>query len=352
MVDSVGPPRKVVVGAAMFAMWGPYPGLEKRLQELCGFVDEMAAQARSRHGRGLDLAALPEVAVTGGLPLGPEGAVPLEGAVRDAFAATARRHACHIVVPLVLRETPALATNACVLLDRGGEVLGIYRKVHVVAAYDGDLLENGTAPGRDFPVFQTDFGRVGIQICWDIAYDDGWETLARKGAEVVVWSTQSPGQINAACRAWSHGYFVLTSTWRHNASLLDPTGHRIACITRPEERVLVEEIDLAYRIVGWQPGLDSGRALGERYGERVGYRYSEAEDHGIFWSNDPATPVDAMLRALDLTTTADGKVEHDRRLQDAARGGPPLADAVPLNPGATLPGSAGWREYWGAALKG
>jgi hypothetical protein len=157
-----------------------------------------------------------------------------------------------------------------------------------------------------------------------MAYDDGWETLARKGAELVLWPTMSPGQINAACRATRYRYFIVSSTWRDNASLVDPTGHVIAEIREPE-RTLVEQIDLAYVLLSWQPELRNGKAFDDKYGGRAGYRYSEAEDGGIFWSNDPATPIMEMVRELDLELAGE-KVERSRRLQDKLRGGPPGLD--------------------------
>src|SRR5688572_4443980 len=59
------PPRKVVVGTAIFRPYGAYPGLDERLKVLGGLVDEMARRASEQYpGRGLDLAILPESAVT------------------------------------------------------------------------------------------------------------------------------------------------------------------------------------------------------------------------------------------------------------------------------------------------
>ena len=174
--------------------------------------------------------------------------------------------------------------------DRGGAVVGAYRKVHPVSGCDDDILEAGCVPGKTFPVFDCDFGKMAIQICYDMAYDDGWETLRRKGAELVIWTTQSPGQLKAAFRAMTNGYYVLTSTWRNNASLFDPTGHMIRSITNPAERVFVEVIDLEYALLSWQSKLRNGAILKESYGAKVDFRYSEAEDGGIFWSDDPETP--------------------------------------------------------------
>ena len=48
------PSRKVIVGTAMQAFWGPYPGPQNRLEQLAGLVDQMAAQAKKQYGRGLD----------------------------------------------------------------------------------------------------------------------------------------------------------------------------------------------------------------------------------------------------------------------------------------------------------
>jgi predicted amidohydrolase len=318
-------PRKVLVGTSMFAMWGNHPGLDLRLTELGALIDEMDRISRQRYDRGLDIAALPEVAVSGGLPFGPRGAFALEGMVQSYFAEKARQLSCYIVLPMFLREQKMQGeeiSNAAVLISRSGEVVGIYRKVHPVAGFDDAALEGGCVPGKSFPVFVCDFGKVGLQICYDMEYDDGWEALERKGAELVVWTTQSPGQIRPSSRAWAHRYFVLTSTWRHNASLFDPTGHLIRAITEKKERVFVEEIDLDYVLLGWQPKLRNGEALREKFGGRVGFRYSEAEDEGIFWSNDKALSIRQMTRELGLITVQQ-KIEQDRVLQNKARGASP-----------------------------
>jgi len=322
------PPRKVIIGTMMHAMWEDYPGLDARLSTLSGFVDRMAAEAEREYNAGLDLAILPEYAVTGELENGPDRiAFPLEGKVLDVMGAVARTHHTYLIVPMILRETAEgdVLTNAAVLLDRGGKPVGIYRKVHVVSTEPGAPLEGGgAAPGKDFPVFRCDFGKIGIQICYDMTFEDGWATLARKGAEIVVWPSQSPQIVQPAARARQNGYYIISCTWRNNASIFDPTGHTIAQTTEPSS-VLVEQIDLSYALIDWQPALHEGEAFARKYGEAVGYRYSEAEDGGIFWSNDPKMPIMRMVRELGMELRADS-IERNRRLQDEARGGPPSTD--------------------------
>ena len=321
--DKIGDPgpRKIIVGTLMFNMFHTYPGTEKRLAELGDFIDEMAAQARKQYGRRLDIVALPECAVNGNAK-GPaaEISLPLEGVVLDTMAAKAREHQCYIVVPLYMIDdaNKELYSNAAVLLNREGNVVGTYRKVFPVSGKSDTVLEGGVTPGTETPVFQCDFGRVGLQICFDMEFDEGWESLGEQDADLVIWPTQSPGQIRPAIRARQNNYFVLTSTWRNNASLLDPTGHTIREIRGPDG-VFVQEIDLDYAIIGWQPPLRNGQAFRDKYGPRAGYRYSEAEDCGIFWSNDPNKPVMEMVRELGLELWSEN-LARNRQLQDQLRG--------------------------------
>ena len=299
------PPRKVIVGTSMQAFWGEYPGLQKRLDQLAGLVDQMAEESQKKYGRGLDLAVLPEMAVTGELS-GDVAAhsVPYEGPVRDVFARKAREHRCYIVVPTYLLDDKRkkLCSNAAILVDRNGEQAGIYRKVHLAVHTGSDSLEDGATPGHNAPVFQCDFGRLGIQICYDIEWDYGWSELARQGADLVAWPTQSPQTTHPAARAIAHRYYIVSSTWRNNASFFEPTGKIIAQIREPAH-VLVEQLDLSYAILPWSPQLHNGTALKEKYGDRVGFRYYEDEDRGMFWSNDPQTPIAEMMRSLGLSET-------------------------------------------------
>jgi hypothetical protein len=184
-------------------------------------------------------------------------------------------------------------------VDRKGEVAGTYRKVHLVVAGDGRTMEGGSSPGRELPVFDCDFGKLAIQICYDMEFDRGWQELARKGAELIAWPTQSPQTAHPAARAMQQRCYIVSSTWRNNASVFEPTGKIVAQI-RPPEQVLVQEIDLSYAILPWSSKLRNGKALQERYGEKIGFRYYEDEDCGIFWSNDPRMPVRQMVQSLGL----------------------------------------------------
>lgn len=301
------PPRKVIVGTSMEAFWVEYPGLRQRLEQLGTIIDKMAAESLKKYGRRLDLAVLPEVAVNGGAGEDAFGhAFPLEGAVKESFSRKARQHQCYIVVPMYLLEErqQKKVSNAGVLFDRRGEVVGIYRKLHPAVSDTTGSMEGGITPGKEAPVFDCDFGKLGIQICFDIYFDYGWGELERKGADLVVWPSQTPQTAQPAFRAMQHRYYVVSSTWRNNASIFEPTG-RISSQVKPPEQILVDELDLSYAILPWSSKLQKGEALRKKYGDRVGFRYYEDEDRGIFWSNDPKVTVRQMIQSIGLVEMED-----------------------------------------------
>jgi predicted amidohydrolase len=316
------PPRKVLLGTVisgheLFSL--PLDRRFDRMDELAGEIADRAAEGHP--GRRLDLVVLPEFFMARPDDSLERQAVSL-GEVQPRVAACARRHGCYLVVPLILREEAAAVrfSNAAMLVDREGRLAGIYRKAHPVAPQGSDTLEGGITPGRDFPVFECDFGRLGIQICFDLLYDDGWQALAARGAEIVALPSANPAAIRPALHALRHQYYIVSATPRDRAAVYSPVGAIEAEANRVG--VLVHEIDLSYAILHWEAVLEEGEALRRKFGDRVGFHYYRTEDGGIFWSNDPATTIGRMIASLGLVES-DANVERIRLLQEKARGGPP-----------------------------
>ena len=176
-------------------------------------------------------------------------------------------------------------------------------------------MEHGSTPGKEEPVFQCDFGKLGIQICYDMDFDYGWRELARKGAELVAWPSQSPQTSQPAVRRQTYHLLYRLQhlaqqrfhlrTDRQNRLPSEmarerETRSRTAPPLPPTDNVLVQEIDLSYAILPWSSTLKNGEALKNAYGDKVGYRYYEDEDCGMFWSNDPHMTIRQMLRSLGL----------------------------------------------------
>ena len=117
---------------------------------------------------------LPETAVTGEGG-GPDWSFPWDGPLKDAFVKTAQRYHCYIVVPTYSMDDAATkkCSNAAILVGRNGELVGIYRKVHLVVNGQTGAIEHGATPGQDEPVFACDFGKLGMQICYDMTLTTG-----------------------------------------------------------------------------------------------------------------------------------------------------------------------------------
>ena len=310
------PPRKVVVATA--CTWlGRQIDAGQRVAIFDRLLTEAAEDAARRYpGAGLDLFVLPEKALQRG---GDSNRSTAERALRLndrevlQVAALAARQKTWLILPLLLAEEEGgreLYRNAAVLFNRQGEVAGIYRKLYPLADRNG-VLEQGTTPGRTAAVFQTDFGRLGIQICWDMAFADGWAALGSAGAELVAVPSMSPQTIPLAWDARQHRYWVVSSNPRDNVTIFNPTGQADAQATNPG--VLVHRFDLASAVIHWNAAIDEGRLFQRRFGERVGFSWSAREDTGLFWSNDPALPIGDMMKALNQESM-DAQIERTRAI--------------------------------------
>jgi predicted amidohydrolase len=212
--------------------------------------------------------------------------------VATAVKEIPRKYKTYLIVPAVITDGKKIL-NSAILLDRSGKMMGRYTKVHPVPdKTPAKTFEGGTTPGNDYPVFNLDFGKIGIQICFDYRFEEGWQELAKKGAELIVHTTMSPSVSISSARAVNNHVYVVSSTWRDNASIIEPTGMLAAQIKQPEQ-ILVHEIDLEYRLLPWP---STGEKVREQYKEKIGFNYYPSEDLGIFWSNDPTVPIDSMVR--------------------------------------------------------
>ncbi len=291
-------PRKVVIASAVAEVTGP---MDARLKQVGQLIDDAARKAAALYpGRGLDLMVFPEFTLLReGGATATDRAVPLAGPVLQSLGAKAREHHAWLIVPMTLQEDGAGGrfSNAAVLLDRTGRVAGIFRKVHPIADEHGGF-EDGVTPGGGYPVFDCDFGRLGILICWDMAYEEAWDALAAGGAELVALPSASPQNLRPMAEALRHRYYVVNSAPRDNASVFDPIGRTVAQVTTAPG-VLVQQVDLSFAILHWSETLREGRALTDRFS--AGGSYSTREDTGVFWSNDPQRSIGSMVRELGLT---------------------------------------------------
>ncbi|MFD6354707.1 nitrilase-related carbon-nitrogen hydrolase [Nocardia tengchongensis] len=114
-----------------------------------------------------------------------EYAESVPGPTVDRFAALARELGLVMVLPVYEQEQPGLLYNTAAVVDADGRYLGKYRKHHIPHVH-GFWEKFYFRPGNlGWPVFDTAVGRIGVYICYDRHFPEGWRALGLAGAEIV-----------------------------------------------------------------------------------------------------------------------------------------------------------------------
>jgi len=109
----------------------------------------------------------------------------IPGPISEAVAAKARQHDMY-VIPVYLVRDRGRIFNRAAIFDRRGELVGAYDKFNPT---EYELKEWGVTAGSALPVFDLDFGRIAVLICYDIFFPEMVRIYSFKGAEVVFLST-------------------------------------------------------------------------------------------------------------------------------------------------------------------
>jgi beta-ureidopropionase len=107
------------------------------------------------------------------------------GPTTERFQALAAELRMVIVLPVYEQEQPGFLYNTAAVIDADGRYLGKYRKHHIPHV-QGFWEKFYFRPGNlGFPVFDTAVGRIGVYICYDRHFPEGWRALGLNGAQIV-----------------------------------------------------------------------------------------------------------------------------------------------------------------------
>ena len=188
------------------------------------------------------------------------------GRIAGPFQAFAKKHSCYVICPINTVENGKYY-NAAVLIDRQGKMIGQYRKCRIT---EGEVEEVGLTPGpTDPPVFKTDFGTIGIQICFDIEWPEGWRALAKKGAEIVFWPSAFAAGKKLNTKAWENQYCVVSSTLKNTTKIVDITGEDIAVSGNWSQWGVCAPVNLEKAFLASWPYVQSFDAIQKKYGRKI-----------------------------------------------------------------------------------
>jgi N-carbamoylputrescine amidase len=107
------------------------------------------------------------------------------GPTVERFQALARELGMVMVLPVYEQEQPGVLYNTAAVIDADGKYLGKYRKNHIPQV-KGFWEKFYFRPGNlGYPVFDTAVGRIGVYICYDRHFPEGWRALGLAGAKIV-----------------------------------------------------------------------------------------------------------------------------------------------------------------------
>ncbi|HLT73100.1 MAG TPA: carbon-nitrogen hydrolase family protein [Cyclobacteriaceae bacterium] len=290
---------------------------EARMRTVLERLEEVA-------GMKPDIVCLPELFSTVGVKekrtvreLAEEEGIP--GPVSSKIAAFARTNNCYVTCP-VYTKTKGHYYNSVILIDRKGSIAGVYHKIHPTKEEITGMGGSGEAritPGTfGQAVVETDFGRVGVQLGYDVHWTDSWEDLKKQHVDIILYPSVFSARRMLRYFAWSNNCYIVSST-PELSQIFDVSGNvvdsssffvRYAWARVNIEKVNTDTWPTNYRI----------SAIYRKYGDKVSIKVWGNTEVITIESRDPELNVEDILKEFDLETVDEG-VERSRIVQEQYR---------------------------------
>ncbi|MCX7795566.1 MAG: carbon-nitrogen hydrolase family protein [bacterium] len=243
-----------------------------------------------------DIIALPEIFPYVGLPIKARDVKDTDK-IKRFMSDLARRYDTYLAGSTYDRKDEKIY-NSILVFDRKGELIGKYDKIHPTEPE----MEDGVFPGaKDQKPIDTEFGKIGCQICFDANWSSFWKYQVDNDAKLIIFSSAYPGGRMLNSIATLFNVFIVASTWGLKSGIIDKIG-RWRVKTDRFSYWVWDKIELDTEIFHWDFQHDKPLKILERYGDKV--RIESFEDEALFLV-EPFTEdirIEDLIKEFNLLT--------------------------------------------------
>jgi len=249
-------------------------------------------------------------------------------AVLEAMKAYAAQHRCYVVYSSDRERSDGRFANSSQLIDRKGEVIACYDKMFPTVGETGNA-DCPIVPGTEAVVAETDFGRVGFAICFDLNFDELKRKYAEKRPDIICFSSYFDGDFLQ--RSWARDCqaYVLGATCANwlEKQVVDPAGGVMRCENYYQPTFTVR-VNTNCKVLHLDYNRAKFPAIVKKYGSRISIRNAGRVGTVTLASNDPDLPVEEVIREFALETL-DDYLARSRRARESALTRCPAGEARP-----------------------
>jgi len=269
--------------------------------------------------KGGDLFLLPETCIGYGTDIVPER---MDGEAVKAIAEIAKRAGVYTCFPFFREGGPTGRLNSAVLFGRSGEVMGIYDKIYPF--WDEFTFAKPVFPGKDICVVDTDFGRVGMAICFDANFPSTFKRMSDAGAELVLWASAYSGGVSLQAHAINHNYIIVTSTMVPDCTVYDVTGREVLYRRGEESDILVNRYiaDLDHTVFHQDYNVEKRDRLLAEHGDAIELDTSTRRENWFaLRSKKAGVSVQALAAQYGIETLRAYKQRSEREIDEMRQTG-------------------------------
>lgn len=282
--------RKVKVATISMALECRKP---KNRQDNLDYISQIIAEITPIKP---DLICLPEVFPIAGL----DEREKILGPGKELLLEVAKKYQTYIVGSLY-EEREGKLYNTALVVNRSGEIVGRYDKIHPTE----NELQKHIIPGKknQLPV-DTEFGKIGIQICFDANWPEDWQRQVENGAEIIIFCSAFPGGRILNSIAVLNKVYIVSSIWSLHSGIIDNTGEWIVKTDRFSWWVS-SIIDLERTVFHWDWQGDKTKKICRKYRDKVKVKTFGQEAWFVLEPNSPHISIPELIKEFNLVTYRD-----------------------------------------------